>query len=190
MCYKYGIKGYTLTLTHDCIFSTKGCALSRFCTASLVGQNQEKITDMSIQLTYILIQDQQNLIVKKQDFFLQICAIWNQRLYSYFDTCIFSIKGCMLTRFCLQLALQVRIRKKNHCHGRTTNIHSDSRPTNCEKKNVFFLQISAIWHQRLYSYFDTCLFNQGVYANQWPCIHSRRTLNIHTCVYSCNGEGG
>ena len=53
--------------------------------ARLVGQDYEKIIDIGVQLTYSLIQDQQ--IVKKQEFFLQIFDIlWHRRLYSYYDT--------------------------------------------------------------------------------------------------------
>ena len=47
---------------------------------------------------------------EKARFFLS--AIWYQRLYSYFDTCIFSVKGCTLSRFCTQLTQQVQTGRK------------------------------------------------------------------------------
>ena len=72
-------------------------------TAGLVGQYQQKIIAMGVQLTYIMIHNRQTM--EKPVFFLQIS---HQRLCSYFDICTctytFSTKGCTFSRFCTQLA--------------------------------------------------------------------------------------
>ena len=66
--HKYHVKGYTLTLIHVHVPSLlSGVHSPDFAhTASLVGQDWEKINVMGVQLTYIIVQDRKT--VKNKDY--------------------------------------------------------------------------------------------------------------------------